>query len=704
MRSTPAALLTALLAAGCVATPPPPAVAPPPTPRPSPTAGPTATPETSPMVAPVPPAPRPWTVGDLDEPRIRVLLERTTGEVVLPQPGRPYRVLQDGSATWIWGPVALRLDDPGEWQVAAVSDPAAASAAVDRLRSAVPAVEARGVAGEDGLIRIRVRWPAGPPPDPAAVLAAAGFAGAYPVRAAARAVLVPDSGPEVAVTDEAVLEAYGGWPVAVDDRRYRGRLRVRTAAAELLVINEVALEAYLRGVVPVEMGPGQFPELEALKAQAVAARTYAVAHLGDHDDEGYDLCDTPACQVYGGEGVEHPLSDRAVRDTAGIVATYRGAPIDAMFTSTCGGHTDDAGALFSGRGEPYLQGVACAWERPLEIVGRGPDGGWGSRSSFEEEVALEALRLERSAATPPAALRAVAAACGGRVEVTVPASGGAAHEAYAGALLTAAGLDGAGDHLTDASSAEDRLLALADLFEISLGHPPDGSWAAGWHLRAALAVLELQGVVSRDDGELVPHPTGVAIYPRRGDRSEPLGEGSPVWLRWGDELAPRGVVQAFPGTAVERWRRGDRVLAVTVIRSDGGAEADRRSAWRQWARDRDWATLASSLGVPDLERLVITARTPAGRVVGLAAEGRAGTRREWRGFEIRRLLELPENLFTMHAMARDDGTRIVRFLGRGWGHGVGLCQHGAYGLARSGMTYDRILAHYYPGTALETWP
>jgi len=641
-------------------------------------------------------------VDDLDEPRIRVLLERTTGKVMLPQPGRPYRVLQGGSATWIWGPVTLRLDDPGEWQVAAVSDPSAAEAAADRLRSAVPTAEVRAVPGDDGLIRIRVRWPLGPPPDPSAVLAAAGFAGAFPVRAAARAVLEPDAGPEIAVTDEAVLEAYGGWPVAVGDRRYRGRLRVRTAAAELLVINEVALEAYLRGVVPVEMGPGQFPELEALKAQAVAARTYAAAHLGDHDDEGWDLCDTPACQVYAGEGVEHPLSDRAVRETAGIVATFGGVPIDAMFTSTCGGHTDDAGLLFSGRGEPYLRGVACAWERPLELGGVGTEGVWVPRATFEEELALQALQLERAAATPPAVVQAVAAACGGRGDAALPGVGATTHEVYAAALLAAGGLDGAGDHLTDAPSAVGRLLALADLFEIDLGHPPDGGWTAGWHLRAALAVLELQGVVGRDDGELVPYPTGVAIYPRRGDRSEPLPAGSRLWMRWGDELAPRAVIRAFPGTGVERWRRGDRVLAVAVASSDGGAEADRRSAWRQWARDREWTTLASSLGVPDLERLVVTARTPAGRVVGLAAEGRSGTRREWQGFEIRRLLDLPENLFTMHALQRDDGTRIVRFLGRGWGHGVGMCQHGAYGLARSGMTYDRILAHYYPGTVLET--
>jgi hypothetical protein len=348
--------------------------------------------------------------------------------------------------------------------------------------------------------------------------------------------------------------------------------------------------------------------------------------------------------------------------------------------------------------------VPCEWERQLELQGVGPDGGWVPGSSFEEQLALQALGLVRTAAAPREVVGAVAAACGGKGDASSVSSAATAAEAYADALLAAGGLDGAGDHLTGAPSAVERLLGLADLFEIDLGHPPAGTWAEGWHLRAALAVLELQGVVGRDDGELVPHPSGVAIYPRRGVRSEPLPIPSGLWMRWGDELASRAVIRAYPGTGLERWTRGGRVLAVVVTRSRGGAEADRRSAWRQWARDRDWATLASSLGVPDLERLVITARTPAGRVVGLAAEGGSGTRREWRGFEIRRLLELPENLFTMHAMRRDDGTRVVRFLGRGWGHGVGLCQHGAYGLARSGMTYDRILAHYYPGTALETRP
>jgi stage II sporulation protein D len=144
-------------------------------------------------------------------------------------------------------------------------------------------------------------------------------------------------------------------------------------------------------------------------------------------------------------------------------------------------------------------------------------------------------------------------------------------------------------------------------------------------------------------------------------------------------------------------------LAVVVHRSRGDGEADRRSAWRSWARERTWEELATGLGVPDLEDLEVTARSPSGRVVGLAAVGRSGTRREWTGFEVRRALELPETLFTFHRLRRSDGTEVVRFLGRGWGHGVGLCQNGAYGLARAGRLFHDILATYYTGIEVVQW-
>ena len=129
-----------------------------------------------------------------------------------------------------------------------------------------------------------------------------------------------------------------------DATPYRGLLEVRPAEeGRLTVVNVVHLEDYLRGVVPNELSPQAFPQIEALKAQAVAARTYALSHLGDYSSKGYDVCATPSCQVYRGQSSEHPLTDRAVEETRGIVATWRGRAIHAYYTSTCGGHTEDGG-------------------------------------------------------------------------------------------------------------------------------------------------------------------------------------------------------------------------------------------------------------------------------------------------------------------------------------------------------------------------
>jgi stage II sporulation protein D len=74
------------------------------------------------------------------------------------------------------------------------------------------------------------------------------------------------------------------------------------------------------------------------------------------------------------------------------------------------------------------------------------------------------------------------------------------------------------------------------------------------------------------------------------------------------------------------------------------------------------------------------------------------------GFDVRRVLDLPDTLFTFHVLERPGEGRVARFLGRGWGHGVGLCQNGAYGLARAGLRFDRILRHYYTGIEIERWP
>jgi stage II sporulation protein D len=154
---------------------------------------------------------------------------------------------------------------------------------------------------------------------------------------------------------------------------------------------------------------------------------------------------------------------------------------------------------------------------------------------------------------------------------------------------------------------------------------------------------------------------------------------------------------------LERIRYRETVAALTVRRSGGDGEADRRSAWREWIRESSWEELGRRLGMPDLVQLSVTQRSPSGRIIGLAAVGSSGDRKEWTGFDVRRALGLPETLFEMHVRVDTEDQKVVRFLGRGWGHGVGLCQNGSYGLARAGQTYDQILAHYYTGIQIVRW-
>ncbi len=119
--------------------------------------------------------------------------------------------------------------------------------------------------------------------------------------------------------------------------RYRGELEVGGSGGRLRVVNEVGLEDYVRGVIGPEMG-SRAP-LEALKAQAVASRTFALSSLGRWTSDGFDLRDSTASQVYSGVEAERPECDRAVRETAGLILTVGGHAITAYFCADCGGVT-----------------------------------------------------------------------------------------------------------------------------------------------------------------------------------------------------------------------------------------------------------------------------------------------------------------------------------------------------------------------------
>ncbi|HHE04663.1 MAG TPA: SpoIID/LytB domain-containing protein, partial [candidate division WOR-3 bacterium] len=149
-------------------------------------------------------------------------------------------------------------------------------------------------------------------------------------------------------------------------RDYRGIFTLKALSSGIVLVNTIYIEDYLKAVVPSELSPYDFPELEALKAQAIAARTYAVRNMDSNADLGYDLGDTPKSQFYLGMNAEHPISNQAVRETKGEVAVYRGKLINALYTSTCGGRTEDVENIFSGPALPYLRSTSCVYEKQRE--------------------------------------------------------------------------------------------------------------------------------------------------------------------------------------------------------------------------------------------------------------------------------------------------------------------------------------------------
>ncbi|GBF23393.1 stage II sporulation protein D [Candidatus Gastranaerophilus sp. (ex Termes propinquus)] len=135
---------------------------------------------------------------------------------------------------------------------------------------------------------------------------------------------------------------------------YRGEIVIYNVNKRLIVINRLPLEEYLLGVVPAEM-PSKW-NFEAHKAQAIAARSYAVANLGKRKSKGYDLKDTPQDQAYGGASAETAQTSRAVSSTRGIVITHGGKVIPAYYHASSGGHTLPAGAVWA-HNLPYIKAV-----------------------------------------------------------------------------------------------------------------------------------------------------------------------------------------------------------------------------------------------------------------------------------------------------------------------------------------------------------
>lgn len=186
----------------------------------------------------------------------------------------------------------------------------------------------------------------------------------------------------------------GKAPLSLDGRAYRGRFEVAVQGAFLRVVNHVGLEDYIQGVVADEM-PHTWP-LEALKAQAVAARSYALTNLVKA--KPFDLYADVRSQVYGGIAAEEPTSSEAVRATAGRVVMYGGQIATTYYFSTSGGRTASAADIF-GFAVPYLVSRPDPWDKASPYHRWGPVL-LGART-LQAKLGVQAKVLDVSSVTTP---------------------------------------------------------------------------------------------------------------------------------------------------------------------------------------------------------------------------------------------------------------------------------------------------------------
>jgi stage II sporulation protein D len=166
-------------------------------------------------------------------------------------------------------------------------------------------------------------------------------------------------------------------PMKLGERSYRGQFHLVRENGTFKVVNEIDLETYLLGVVGAEIGPGA--PFEAMKVQAVAARSYAAMSIDGFPNDGpnrpvWDVHDDTRSQVYVGVATKNSNIERAVRDTAALMIHYKGRIVRTYFSSSCGGHTMGVQEWTGGNEIPPLAGVPCgfckgagAWKREFRL-------------------------------------------------------------------------------------------------------------------------------------------------------------------------------------------------------------------------------------------------------------------------------------------------------------------------------------------------
>jgi peptidoglycan hydrolase-like amidase len=465
----------------------------------------------------------------------------------------------------------------------------------------------------------------------------------------------------------------GGVPIEFDNRTYRGKIEVFVNSRNTLtVVNELPLEEYLFGVVPNELSPVTYGEIEALKAQAIAARTYIVRNLGQYKNEGYDICSTDACQVYQGQGTENPLSTQAVTDTRGLIAVYNDQPINAMYSSTCGGRTEDAENIFEEK-VPYLVSTICEYKHPEPVA-------FATSRAFADWK--DAVLAVAGVSNFTQARRFMGLPGQGEPQSMDTASLSTfIRQSFYPAVLTTSDMS---------FVTEQGILPLSGSIPLKeiLFRLIDKKNAFEWQ----------QGVLTSWDGKVMK------ITVNSLPKEFRLSPDAPIYQRVGDErLAMRQ--GSWIGGELMDFRAVLDTIQMLVYRINfANPAADRYSRvalWQVHKTRQELDTALRPLNIGGVQNMRVVGRGPSERPLSTEIVGSAG-RATVRALRLRTLLGLRDSLFSFDIERNAQGEVLgMTFYGRGWGHGVGMCQVGAYGMAMDGATYDQILKKYYKGIELK---
>jgi stage II sporulation protein D len=522
-------------------------------------------------------------------------------------------------------------------------------------------------------------------------------------------------------------------------RTYRGILVLRGSRKGLILVNILNLEEYLKGVVPGELPPSYFNELEAQKAQAIAARTYALKNLGQFNDLGFDLMATPASQVYLGLSAESPLSSRAVEETRGEVAVYGGKLINALYMSTCGGATEDVEAMFEGGPVPYLKSTECVDERedaawtiksPLIFPAVAVNGRTVSQH-LAYLAALGVLPLESAPESWKETAEAAevqgwigkAAALLGKKSAR-PASESVLLDFPALARLMAESFDWQErvDNLMRKAEAERVLEGIAGLkpeergplaYFLVTGLYPEAENLADRNRRptraeAAYYIFKVLATYKDFAGQGTIHGLRagrLTVHADGGDKEFELTSALLLFRDLEGSAAPASVLDLEAGDLIKWVASEGKIRFLQIVSSPVGNVLDYASQFHRWQ---------TRISRDDLEAR-INQYYPIGRLVDIVPGKRGASRRvlemtiigqesqvQVKGLKIRQVLNLRDNLFVVDRQPAADGrVAVFVFSGQGWGHGVGLCQVGAFRMAQKGASYEEILKKYYHGISLQ---